>query len=72
MLNEPLKTLIEIDKAANNTDLIKIHRRRSWAATKCANCNIEVDEKTLSDAEYNISALCLECQKEFFKDEEAK
>jgi len=72
MLNEPLKTLIEIDKAANNTDLIKIHRQRSWAATKCANCNIEVDEKTLSDAEYNISALCLECQKEFFKDEEAR
>ena len=71
MLNDPLKTLIEIDKEANNTDLIKIHRQRCWEATKCANCNIEVDKKTLEDDEYNISALCLECQKEFFKDEEA-
>ena len=71
MLNDPLKTLIEIDKKANNTDLIKIHRRRSIEASKCANCSIEVDKKTLADDEYNISALCLECQKEFFKDEEA-
>ena len=37
MLNDPLKTLIEIDT---------------------------------EDNEYKISALCLECQKEFFKDEE--
>jgi len=37
MLNDPLKTLIEIDKKANNTDLIKIHRRRSIEASKCAN-----------------------------------
>ena len=48
-----------------------LHRQRCWEATKCANCNIEVDKKTLEDDEYNISALCLECQKEFFKDEEA-
>ena len=29
MVNDPLKTLIEIDKEANNTDLIKIHRQTS-------------------------------------------
>ena len=69
-MKEPLKTLIEIDKAANNTDLIKIHRQRSWDSTKCANCNIEVDKETLADDEYNISALCLECQKEFFKEQD--
>ena len=69
-MKEPLKTLVEIDKAANNTDLINIHRQRSWEATKCANCNIEVDKETLADDEYNISALCLECQKEFFKEQD--
>ena len=70
MLNDPLKTLIEIDKKANNTDLIKIHRRRSIEASKCANCNLELGKKDTEDNEYKISALCLECQKEFFKDEE--
>ena len=53
MVNDPLKTLIEIDKEANNTDLIKIHRQRCWEATKCANCNIEVDKKTLNSVDYH-------------------
>ena len=70
MVNEPLKTLIEIDKAANNTDLIKIHVRRSIEASKCANCNLELDKKDTEDNEYKISALCLECQKDFFKAED--
>tara|TARA_R100001369_G_scaffold86549_1_gene121136 strand:- start:420 stop:635 length:216 start_codon:yes stop_codon:yes gene_type:complete len=69
-MKDPLKTLVEIDKAANNTDLIKIHRQRSWGNAKCANCSLDVDVKTLSDAEYKISALCLECQKEFFKEQD--
>tara|TARA_R110002049_G_scaffold6078_1_gene39730 strand:- start:267 stop:482 length:216 start_codon:yes stop_codon:yes gene_type:complete len=67
-MKEPLKTLVEIDRTANNTDLIKIHRQRSWDGARCANCNLDVNNKTLNDAEYKISALCLECQKEFFKE----
>ena len=71
MVNDPLKTLIEIDKKANSTDLIKIHRRRCIADNKCANCNLELGKEHTEDEEYKIQALCLECQKEFFKDEEA-
>ena len=44
----------EIDKKANNTDLIKIHRRRSIEANKCANCNLELGKKDTEDNEYKI------------------
>jgi len=70
MVNDPLKTLIEIDKEANSTDLIKIHRRRCIADNKCANCNLDLSESHTEDEEYKISALCLDCQKEFFRQEE--
>jgi len=70
MVNDPLKTLIEIDKEAGSTDLIKIHRRRCIADNKCANCNLDLSESHTEDEEYKISALCLDCQKEFFRQEE--
>jgi|TARA_A100001011_G_C13821910_1_gene639239 predicted amidophosphoribosyltransferase len=63
-----LKTLIEIDKEANNTKLTTIHKQRSIDKSICANCQEEVKE--IEDEEYRISALCLECQKEFFKEPE--
>ena len=63
-----LKTLIEIDKEANNTKLTTIHKQRSIDKSIYANCQEEVKE--IEDEEYRISALCLECQKEFFKEPE--
>ena len=68
-MKEPLKTLVKIDKEAINTDLINIHRDRSWDSGTCANCSKGVDDETLDDNEYKISALCLTCQEEFFKEE---
>ena len=63
-----LRTLIEIDKEANNTTLVSIHRKRSIDKSICANC--EKDVKEINDEEYKISALCLVCQEEFFKEAE--
>ena len=67
-MNSKLRTLIEIDKEANNTTLVSIHRKRSIDKSICANC--EKDVKEINDEEYKISALCLVCQKEFFKEAE--
>ena len=67
-MNSKLRTLIEIDKEANNTTLVSIHRKRSIDKSICANC--EKDVKETNDEEYKISALCLVCQEEFFKEEE--
>jgi len=67
-MNSKLRTLIEIDKEANNTTLISIHRKRSIDKSICANC--EKDVKETNDEEYKISALCLVCQEEFFKEAE--
>ena len=67
-MNSKLRTLIEIDKEANNTTLVSIHRKRSIDKSICANC--EKDVKETNDEEYKISALCLVCQEEFFKEAE--
>ena len=67
-MNSKLRTLIEIDKEANNTTLVSIHRKRSIDKSICANC--EKDVKEINDKEYKISALCLVCQEEFFKEAE--
>ena len=67
-MNSKLRTLIEIDKEANNTTLVSIHRKRSIDKSICANC--EKDVKEINDEEYKISALCLLCQEEFFKEAE--
>jgi uncharacterized protein with PIN domain len=45
-----LKTLIEIDKEANNTKLTTIHKQRSIDKSICANCQEEVKE--IEDEEY--------------------
>ena len=67
-MNSKLRTLIEIDKEANNTTLVSIHRKRSIDKSICANC--EKDVKEINDEEYKISVLCLVCQEEFFKEAE--
>jgi hypothetical protein len=67
-MNSKLRTLIEIDKEANNTTLVSIHRKRSIDKSICA--NFEKDVKEINDEEYKISALCLVCQEEFFKEAE--
>ena len=67
-MNSKLRTLIEIDKEANNTTLVSIHRKHSIDKSICANC--EKDVKEINDEEYKISALCLVCQEEFFKEAE--
>ena len=67
-MNSKLRALIEIDKEANNTTLVSIHRKRSIDKSICANC--EKDVKEINDEEYKISALCLVCQEEFFKEAE--
>ena len=67
-MNSKLRTLIEIDKEANNTTLVSIHIKRSIDKSICANC--EKDVKEINDEEYKISALCLVCQEEFFKEAE--
>ena len=67
-MESKLKALIEIDKEANNTTLVNIHTKRSLEKSICANC--EKDVKEIDDEEYKISALCLVCQEEFFKEPE--
>ena len=67
-MNNKLRTLIEIDKEADNTALVSIHKQRSIDKSICANC--EKDVKEINDEEYRISALCLVCQEEFFKEAE--
>jgi len=67
-MNNKLRTLIEIDKEADNTALVSIHKQRSIDKSICANC--EKDVKEINDEEYKISALCLVCQEEFFKEAE--
>ena len=54
-MNSKLRTLIEIDKEANNTTLVSIHRKRSIDKSICANC--EKDVKEIDNEEYKISAL---------------
>ena len=63
-----LRTLIEIDKEDGTKTLVKIHKERSLEKSICANC--EKDVKEIDDEEYKISALCLVCQEEFFKEAE--
>ena len=67
-MNNKLRTMIEIDKEADNTALVSIHKQRSIDKSICANC--EKDVKEINDEEYKISALCLVCQEEFFKEAE--
>jgi|TARA_R110000803_G_scaffold95865_1_gene163955 hypothetical protein len=67
-MNNKLRTLIEIDKEADNTALVSIHKQRSIDKSICANCEKKVKE--IDDEEYKISALCLVCQEEFFKEPE--
>ena len=67
-MNNKLRTLIEIDKEADNTALVSIHEQRSIDKSICANCEKKVKE--IDDEEYKISALCLVCQEEFFKEPE--
>ena len=66
-MNDKLKTLIDIDKAAENLSLIKIHRQRCWDNSVCANCEKQLKLLESQDEEYLQSALCLECQEEFLK-----
>ena len=67
-MESKLKALIEIDKEAGTTTLVKIHKERSLEKSICANC--EKDVKEIDNEEYKISALCLICQEEFFKESE--
>ena len=67
-MNSKLRTLIEIDKEAGTTTLVRIHKERSLEKSICANCEKEVKET--DDEEYKVSALCLICQEEFFKEAE--
>jgi len=48
--------------------LVNIHKERSLEKSICANC--EKDVKEIDNEEYKISALCLICQEEFFKESE--
>ena len=53
-MNNKLRTLIEIDKEADNTALVSIHKQRSIDKSICANCEKKVKE--IDDEEYKISA----------------
>ena len=66
-MNDKLKTIIDIDRAAGNLSLIKIHRQRCWDNSVCANCEKQLKLLESQEEEYLQSALCLECQEEFFK-----
>ena len=63
-MNSHLKVICELDQKSNNTKLIDIHRRRCIEKSICANCLLDVIE--IYDDEYLLSALCLNCQNEFF------
>ena len=52
-MNNKLRTLIEIDKEADNTALVSIHKQRSIDKSICANC--EKDVKEINDEEYKTS-----------------